>query len=276
MRDRTCPDRNVHAKLPLERAGLDLKNYDGLCGARKPEFHVVAVDFGIKRNILRCSPRRLPGDRRPAYATAQEILGRNPDGVLPIERPRRSRRWASTRFQSSARSSMPACRFSASVSAISCWGSRLADSTIKMPHGHHGANHPVMDYTTGKVEITSMNHGFAVERESLPEQSRRRTSRCSMAAIAASVSKESRCSRSGASRGVSRSAGQSLPHQVREFDAGEAASRSYRRARVGVVVEGPTLPTECLAGFTAFRCRKKVDGGQIVMLLMHRLPHLFA
>ncbi|HWJ19742.1 MAG TPA: gamma-glutamyl-gamma-aminobutyrate hydrolase family protein, partial [Geobacterales bacterium] len=47
-------------------------------------------------------------------------------------------------------------------------GLALGGRTIKMPHGHHGANHPVMDYATGKVEITSMNHGFAVERESLP------------------------------------------------------------------------------------------------------------
>ena len=48
-------------------------------------------------------------------------------------------------------------------------GLALGGRTVKMPHGHHGANHPVMDYTTGKVEITSINHGFAVERQSLPD-----------------------------------------------------------------------------------------------------------
>ena len=60
------------------------------------------------------------------------------------------------------------CRSSASASATRCWRSRSARKTVKMQQGHHGANHPVKDLTTGKVEIVSMNHGFAVDRDSLP------------------------------------------------------------------------------------------------------------
>jgi len=59
-------------------------------------------------------------------------------------------------------------RSSASASAISSLGLAVGARTVKMPQGHHGANHPVKDFTTGKVEIVSMNHGFAVARESLP------------------------------------------------------------------------------------------------------------
>ena len=65
-------------------------------------------------------------------------------------------------------------------------GLALGGRTMKMHQGHHGANHPVKDLTTGKVEIISMNHGFAVDTKSLPEASRRPTSRCSTAPIAAS------------------------------------------------------------------------------------------
>ena len=63
-------------------------------------------------------------------------------------------------------------------------GLALGGTTAKMHQGHHGANHPVKDFTTGKVEITSMNHGFTVDRESLPATSRRPMSRCSTARIA--------------------------------------------------------------------------------------------
>ena len=88
-------------------------------------------------------------------------------GAQPMGRATR-RPPANTRCRRSRRCWRPRRRCSASVSAISCWGSRSARRTVKMPQGHHGANHPVKDFTTGKVEIVSMNHGFAVDRATLP------------------------------------------------------------------------------------------------------------
>jgi carbamoyl-phosphate synthase small subunit len=141
----------------------------GFAKQETPEFHVVAVDYGIKRNILRCLASA--GCRvtvLPAYATADEILARKPDGVFLSNGPGDP---AATGVYS-----LPAIRgiVDAGVPLFGiCLGHQLlglalGGSTVKMRHGHHGANHPVMDYTTGKVEITSMNHGFAVARETLP------------------------------------------------------------------------------------------------------------
>ena len=72
---------------------------------------------------------------------------------------------ATMRCRSSGTCWRPTCRSSASASATRCWRWRSARTTVKMHQGHHGANHPVKDHTTGKVEIVSMNHGFAVDCE---------------------------------------------------------------------------------------------------------------
>ena len=85
-----------------------------------------------------------------------------------LQRPRRSGRHRRIRRAGDPRADRARCRLSASASAIRCWRSRSAPRPIKMHQGHHGANHPVKDLLTGKVEITSMNHGFAVDRASLP------------------------------------------------------------------------------------------------------------
>jgi carbamoyl-phosphate synthase small subunit len=141
----------------------------GFAEQENPEFHVVAVDFGIKRNILRCLASA--GCRVtvvPAYATAQEILGRKPDGVFLSNGPgdpAASGEYALPVIRKIVDAGVPLFGICLGHQLL---GLALGGRTIKMPHGHHGANHPVMDYTTGKVEITSMNHGFAVERESLP------------------------------------------------------------------------------------------------------------
>ena len=105
----------------------------------------------------------------PAYATAEEILARGPDGVFLSNGPgdpAATGQYAIPVIRDIIKSGVPLFGI--------CLGHQLLGlaagaRTVKMPHGHHGANHPVMDHTTGKVEITSMNHGFAVERESLPE-----------------------------------------------------------------------------------------------------------
>jgi carbamoyl-phosphate synthase small subunit len=134
-----------------------------------PEFHVVAVDYGIKRNILRCLAS--VGCRVtvvPATAAADEILTRQPDGVFLSNGPgdpAATGEYAIPVIQALIEARIPVFGICLGHQLL---GLALGGRTVKMPHGHHGANHPVKDHTTGKVEITSMNHGFAVERESLP------------------------------------------------------------------------------------------------------------
>lgn len=131
--------------------------------------HVVAVDFGIKRNILRALTSA--GCRvtvLPAHATAEEIMARNPDGVFLSNGPgdpAATGEYAVPMIRDVIETGTPLFGICLGHQLL---GLALGGKTVKMRHGHHGANHPVMDYTTGKVEITSMNHGFAVDRDSLP------------------------------------------------------------------------------------------------------------
>ena len=144
---------------------------EGYSRQQAPKFKVVAVDYGAKRNILRslasagCDVTVLP-----ATATADEVLALNPDGVFLSNGP-----------------GDPAATGAYAVPMIKsliddtelpifgiCLGHQmlalaLGAKTVKMNHGHHGANHPVQDKTTGKVEITSMNHGFTVDSQTLPK-----------------------------------------------------------------------------------------------------------
>jgi carbamoyl-phosphate synthase small subunit len=138
-----------------------------------PEFHVVAIDYGLKRNILRCLANAgCKVTVVPAKTPAEEILARKPDGVFLSNGPgdpAATGKYAVAEIKKVVESGMP-------VFGI-CLGHQmlalaLGGKTIKMHQGHHGANHPVKDFTTGKVEITSMNHGFAVDRETLPGQVR--------------------------------------------------------------------------------------------------------
>jgi carbamoyl-phosphate synthase small subunit len=134
-----------------------------------PEFHVVAVDYGLKRNILRClASAGCKVTVVPATTDAASILERNPDGVFLSNGPgdpAATGRYAVPEIQKLVASGLP-------VFGI-CLGHQmlalaLGAKTQKMHQGHHGANHPVKDFTTQKVEITSMNHGFSVDRETLP------------------------------------------------------------------------------------------------------------
>jgi carbamoyl-phosphate synthase small subunit len=131
--------------------------------------HVVAIDYGVKRNILRLlATRDCKVTVVPPTATAEEILALKPDGVFLANGP-----------------GDPAATGEYSVPVIKallerkiptfciCLGHQMlalaiGAKTMKMKQGHHGANHPVMDYTTNKVEIVSMNHGFAVDAATLP------------------------------------------------------------------------------------------------------------
>ncbi len=135
-----------------------------------PRFHVVAVDYGLKRNILR--ELATAGCRLtvvPASTTAEEILERKPDGVFLSNGPgdpAATGVYAVPEIKKLVESGTPLFGICLGHQML---GLALGGTTRKMHQGHHGANHPVKDFTTGKVEITSMNHGFAVDRESLPE-----------------------------------------------------------------------------------------------------------
>lgn len=137
-----------------------------------PDHHVVAIDYGAKQNILRCLAAT--GARVtvvPASATAEEILALNPDGVFLSNGPgdpAATGVYAVPTIQGLLAKDLP-------IFGI-CLGHQLlalalGGKTEKMPLGHRGANHPVKDLETGKVEITSQNHGFMVLPESLPEGS---------------------------------------------------------------------------------------------------------
>jgi len=135
-----------------------------------PRFHVVAIDYGLKRNILR--ELATAGCRLtvvPATATAEEILERKPDGVFLSNGPgdpAATGVYAVPEIKKLVASGTPLFGICLGQQML---GLALGGTTQKMHQGHPGANHPVKDFTTGKVEITSMNHGFAVDRESLPE-----------------------------------------------------------------------------------------------------------
>jgi carbamoyl-phosphate synthase small subunit len=149
-----------------------------------PKFHVVAYDFGVKRNILRMlAERGCKVTVLPAQTPAAEALKYKPDGI----------------FLSNGPGDPEACDYA--IAAVKelvetgiptfgiCLGHQImalaaGAKTFKMSHGHHGGNHPVKDLDTGRVSITSQNHGFAVDIKTrcrptcAPRTSRCLTARC--------------------------------------------------------------------------------------------------
>jgi carbamoyl-phosphate synthase small subunit len=133
-----------------------------------PRFHVVAYDFGVKKNILRMLAQR--GCRVtvvPAQTTAADVLAQQPDGI----------------FLSNGPGDPQPCDYAIAAAAELidsgiptfgiCLGHQImalasGAKTFKMKFGHHGANHPVKDLDSGRVSITSQNHGFAVDEKNLP------------------------------------------------------------------------------------------------------------
>ncbi len=131
---------------------------------------VVAIDYGAKRNILRClASVGCEVTVLPASATAEDVLALNPEGVFLSNGPgdpAATGAYAVPMIRGVLAADLPLFG--------SCLGHQmlalaLGANTVKMNHGHHGANHPVKDLTTGKVEITSMNHGFTVDSQTLPK-----------------------------------------------------------------------------------------------------------
>ena len=131
--------------------------------------HVVAIDYGLKHNILRCLASA--GARVtvvPANTTAKEILSYNPSGIFLSNGPgdpAATGKYAIPVIKDLLKTNIPLFGI--------CLGHQIlalavGAKTTKMHQGHRGANHPVMDYNTKKVEITSMNHGFMVDKDTLP------------------------------------------------------------------------------------------------------------
>jgi carbamoyl-phosphate synthase small subunit len=151
-----------------ERPWAWSKGYDEIGDADAP-YHIVAIDYGVKRNILRLFAGL--GARVtivPAATDADAIMALDPDGVFLSNGPgdpAATGQYAVPTIKALMATDIP-------VFGI-CLGHQilalaLGGRTVKMHQGHHGANHPVKDHTTGKVEIVSMNHGFAVDGKSLP------------------------------------------------------------------------------------------------------------
>ncbi len=143
---------------------------EGYTRQSAPVHKVVAIDYGAKRNILRClASSGCDVTVLPATATAEDVLALAPDGVFLSNGPgdpAATGEYAVPMIREVLAADLP-------VFGI-CLGHQmlalaLGARTVKMNHGHHGANHPVKDHDTGKVEITSMNHGFAVDSQTLPE-----------------------------------------------------------------------------------------------------------
>jgi carbamoyl-phosphate synthase small subunit len=145
----------------------------GFRRAENPRFHVVAYDYGIKRNILRMlADRGMRVTVLPAQAPARDVLKMQPDGVFLANGP----------------GDPEPCDYA--IEAIGeildatripmfgiCLGHQLMGlasgaKTLKMKFGHHGANHPVKDLDSGQVVITSQNHGFAVDPATVPDSMR--------------------------------------------------------------------------------------------------------
>ncbi|WP_018632822.1 glutamine-hydrolyzing carbamoyl-phosphate synthase small subunit [Neomegalonema perideroedes] len=138
--------------------------------APKPRYRVTALDYGAKRNILRCLVE-IGADVTvlPASADLEQVLAQKPDGVFLSNGPgdpEATGAYAVPMIQGVIARDIP-------IFGV-CLGHQmlalaLGAKTKKMKQGHHGANHPVKELSTGKVEIVSMNHGFTVDSESLPE-----------------------------------------------------------------------------------------------------------
>ena len=164
----------VTCKAPYEfkEGTWTLTANDGTPGFKKlqnPTYKVVAYDFGVKRNILRLMvDRGIELTVVPARTPVQDVLAMNPDGV----------------FLSNGPGDPEPCTYAIEAAPEGlkrriplfgiCLGHQImglaaGGKTLKMKFGHHGANHPVLDKQSGRVHITSQNHGFAVDADTLPE-----------------------------------------------------------------------------------------------------------
>ncbi len=168
--------QDLALKVTTEKSGAWMQGTWQLGrGFRRQEntqYHVVAYDYGIKTNIL-----RLLADRGcritlvPATTPVAEILAQNPDGVFLSNGPGdpAACQYAVDTCQAVLERGIPLFGICLGQQVL---GITLGGRTVKMKTGHHGANHPVQDLATGRVFITSQNHGFTVDGDSLPDNAR--------------------------------------------------------------------------------------------------------
>ncbi|WP_322404566.1 glutamine-hydrolyzing carbamoyl-phosphate synthase small subunit [Massilia luteola] len=162
----------VSVKEPYAFAETEWKLGEGYGKQDNPQFHVVAFDYGVKRNILRMlAERGCKITVLPAQATAEEALALNPDGIFLANGPGDPAAcdYAIAATRKVIESGVPTFGI--------CLGHQImalasGAKTVKMKFGHHGANHPVQDLDSKQVLITSQNHGFAVDAATLPANCR--------------------------------------------------------------------------------------------------------
>ncbi len=139
---------------------------------KDPKFHVVALDFGVKRNILRMlAERGCKVTVLPAQSSADDVFALNPDGVFLSNGPGDPEPcdYAIAATKTFLERRIPTFGICLGHQIM---GLAVGAKTLKMKTGHHGANHPVKDLASGRVVITSQNHGFAVDANSLPANAR--------------------------------------------------------------------------------------------------------
>ncbi|VVE06575.1 glutamine-hydrolyzing carbamoyl-phosphate synthase small subunit [Pandoraea terrigena] len=145
---------------------------EGYGEQKAPNFHVVALDYGVKRNILRMlAERGCKVTVLPAQSSADDVFALNPDGVFLSNGPGDPEPcdYAIAATKTFLERRIPTFGICLGHQIM---GLAVGAKTLKMKTGHHGANHPVKDLATGRVVITSQNHGFAVDTNSLPANAR--------------------------------------------------------------------------------------------------------
>ncbi|GGY87688.1 glutamine-hydrolyzing carbamoyl-phosphate synthase small subunit [Pseudoduganella plicata] len=162
----------VTTKAPYEFTETEWQLGEGYGKVESPRFHVVAFDYGVKRNILRMlAARGCKVTVLPAQSTAADALALNPDGIFLANGPGDPEPCdyaiAATRELMAKKIPTFGICLGHQIMALASGA-----KTLKMKFGHHGANHPVQDLDSKQVLITSQNHGFAVDAATLPENCR--------------------------------------------------------------------------------------------------------
>ena len=165
-------DVGSEEKFDWTQARWELPKAEGASGYKDIQNtkKVVLIDYGVKRNIMRnLVSSGLAVTVVPSTTSAEDILALKPDGVVLSNGPgdpEATGKYAIPTIQALVKANMPMLGICLGHQMLAL---ALGAKTVKMEQGHHGANHPVKDHTTEKVEIVSMNHGFAVDSKSLPD-----------------------------------------------------------------------------------------------------------